>query len=137
MTKVTKFGKNLYAPLISPWYLNALGLPAICEYEKIGLPRGQISLSGKGGSQFRTKNPPERPDPRFRTEFQNLPEVVVDSDRFGSFPRGQGARLWDTTFWGDVRVLLQESLHSSIEEKIWIKSFGKTYQKVAQSLFSK
>ena len=52
---------------------------------------------------FGQKTPLERPNLRFRTEFQNLLEVVVDSDRFESFPCGQGSRIWDTTFWGDVR----------------------------------
>jgi len=52
---------------------------------------------------FGQKTPLERPNPRFWTEFQNLLEVVVDSDRFGSFPCGQASRIWDTTFWGDVR----------------------------------
>jgi len=44
MTKVINFGNNLYTPLNSPWYLNALGLPDHVN-EEIGLPRGQISLS--------------------------------------------------------------------------------------------
>jgi len=34
---------------------------------------------------FGQKTPLERPNPRFRTEFQNLLEVVVDSDSLGRF----------------------------------------------------
>jgi len=78
----------LAAPLISPWYLNALGIPATYEWEN---RTSQEARSANPDEKCPLEMPDlsfgplERPNPRFRTEFQNLLEVVVDSDRFGSF----------------------------------------------------
>jgi len=91
MTKVIKFGKKLNAPLISLWYSMPLAFLRHMN-EKIGLPRDQISLSGrklhsgKAESQFQTKKKPSR-----------------EAGSFKSFHYGQDARLWDTTFRGDFR----------------------------------
>jgi len=67
-----------------------------------GHPYGQKMDSRKARSRFRTKNSSREAGARFRTKFWNLAGAGVDLDRFGRFHCGQGPRVWDQTFWGDV-----------------------------------